>query len=127
MKKKISLLIIILGILGTLTALKIVDLSAKNPIHNNIQATDQKGNKIAEMNMTWGEYIDFYLEENSDVTYYNPRTDISKSREVRVVKTEYPNGLESKAGFYHYALIIQVYDEKTGELLTSAGHYTDKK
>lgn len=91
------------------------------------QIKTNENNKISEINMTWGEFLDLYLKENPQVKYYNPRTDINIDHKVRVVKIEYPNGLESKAGFYSYALITEVYEAKTGELLTSAGEYKNKR
>ncbi|MDR3586305.1 MAG: hypothetical protein P4L59_13445 [Desulfosporosinus sp.] len=85
------------------------------------------GNKIAEIYTTWGGYLDLYMKENPDNTHYNPRQDISKEHKVRVVKMEYPNGLESRYGFFNYALIITVYDARTSELLTSAGQWAHSK
>lgn len=57
------------------------------------------GHVLLEFNTTWVEYLDWYLKENSDTAYYNPRPDLEKERKVRVVKTEYPKGLESKNGY----------------------------
>lgn len=89
----------------------------------NFQGKNNEGNKISEINTTWKGFLDSYMKENSNVTDYNPRQDISEDRKVRVVKTEYRNGYDGRAGFYSYALITNVYDENTGELLTSVGVY----
>jgi len=86
-----------------------------------------KGTEIAEINTTWKGFLDSYMKENPDVKDFNPNKDISKDQKVRVVKIEYLHGLESKNGFYNYALITNVYDSKTSELLSSAGYYANSK
>lgn len=85
------------------------------------QIKTNKGKNIAEVTTTWGEFLELYIKETKE--YYNPRQNISKDHKVRVVKTEYANGCQTKAGFYSYGLITQIFDEKTGELLNSVGEY----
>jgi hypothetical protein len=149
MKKNIKILtttMLILGVLVTTVAVTLAKTnstgkdSRANSVANSI-LTDNKskvtkadtdsqnktneGKKIAEVNTTWGEFLDSYMKETKE--YYNPRQDISKDHKVRVVKTEYANGIEMKNGFYSYGLITQILDEKTGELLNSIGEYKNNK
>lgn len=132
MNKK-GILTIALTVLSVLVSIGIYALAkgtstkseSQVPKAGTVSQTNE-GNKITEVNTTWGDFLDSYNKENPD-EYYNPRNDISKDYKVRVVKIEYPNGLESKAGFYSYALLTCVYDANTGELLTSVGAFKNKK
>jgi hypothetical protein len=135
MKKKISVFTIALVVSSVLISTKVVTLSNENTIKSEDKTTKvdtssqtktNKGKNIAEANTTWEECLNSYLKEPDD-EYYNPRQDLSKDHKVRVVKVEYTNGVMCKNGFYNYGLITNVFDEKTGELLTSAGHYTNSK
>lgn len=119
MKKKLWMLVVILGIVGVL-AIKIFDLSIEAPAKG-------KGRLIYEEKMTWGEFLDFYIKENPIVTDFNPEPNISKGIEVQVVKIEYPNGLMSLNGFYNYAIVTRVFDAKTGKDFFSEGKYRNKK
>ena len=38
---------------------------------------------------------------------------------VRVIKVKYPQGLDTKAGFYKNAIAINVFDAETGNLIES--------
>lgn len=144
MKKNIKNLTLTILVFGVLVCTGVVSLARSNStaqsVNTNIMANKittntkadinfqtkaNEGQKISEINTTWGEFIDSYIKETKE--YYNPRQDISKDLKVRVVKTEYVNGIEAKAGFYGYGLITQIFDEKTGELLNSIGEYKDKK
>ena len=116
MKIKLSILTIVLLSFGVLVFVVMVPF-----------VKGKTGNKVAEINTTWGEFLDLHMKENPQEEYYNPNQNINKDRKVQVIKAEYPNGLESKAGFFNYALITRVYDAKTRELLTSEGVYRDKK
>ena len=128
MKKKLSVLTISLLFLGVLVSVKVVYFTKRNPTNykhqlfevDNIPETKtDEGNKLSEINTTWGEFLDLYMKENHQVTNYNPRQDVNKDHKVRVVKTEYPNGLKSMVGVFRYVIITRVYDTKTDELLTS--------
>lgn len=99
--------------------------SADNQI--TAPAPTNNGTEIAEINTTWNGSLDSYMKENPGVKDFNPNKDISKDQKVRVVKIEYLHGLESKNGFYNYALITNVYDSKTSELLSSSGYYANSK
>lgn len=111
------------------TSSQISPSSAKTSADNQITtpAPTYKGTEIAEINTTWKGYLDSYMKENPDIKDFNPNKDISKDQKVRVVKIEYLHGLECKNGFYNYALITDVYNSKTSELLSSAGYYANSK
>lgn len=55
-------------------------------------------------------------------------SEISPNRMVKVIKTEYPDGLETKAGFYANAVLTSVFDAETGNLLESTvtGDYKEE-
>ena len=136
MKKKISILTIIVLIFSVFITPNLEILSNKSSITNKEQFTNNvdtishsktyKGKTILEVDTTWGECLNSYIKE-TNTEYDNPKQDISDDHKVRVVKIEYINGIECKGGFYNYGLITQIFDEKTGELLTSLGHYADNK
>lgn len=132
MKKKIGLLICSLGILSVLVVTKVDTLLASAKANKAMQATkvrvssqlkSNEGHKLSEIDTTWGEFLNSYMKENPQIKDYNPRQDITKEHEVKVIKTEYTDGVFTKGGYFKYGLITNVYDEKTGELLTSAGQY----
>lgn len=54
---------------------------------------------------------------------------IASDREVWVIKTSLPNGIDTKAGFYKNATLTSVFDAETGTLLESAvtGSYQGRK
>lgn len=136
MKKKISILTIAVLIFSVFIIPKLETLLNKTSITNEEQVTNNvdtisynktyKSKKILEVETTWGECLNSYLKE-TNTEHDNPRQDISADHKVRVAKIEYTNGIECKGGFYNYGLITQIFDEKTGELLTSVGYYTDNK
>lgn len=51
--------------------------------------------------------------------------EVDPNRMVWVIKTNYPKGLNTKAGFYANATLISVFDAQTGQLLESTvtGNY----
>ena len=63
---------------------------------------------------TWSNHISEDDPNNKDINFQ-----IDPNRNVWVVKTDYPNGIETKAGFYDKATLITVFDAETGQLLKS--------
>jgi len=135
MNKKLSVVIFtllfscVLVYLGVSYIEKVTPSNNKNQlsmVNNDFQIITDKGNKLLDITTTWGDYLSLYMKGNPQVTYYNPRQDIDKTNKVRVIKIEYPNGLESMVGYVKYALVYRVYNIDTGELLTSAGDYLNK-
>jgi hypothetical protein len=63
---------------------------------------------------TWAAHV-ANDEPNSKFVDYQ----ISPNRKVWVVKTYFPDGKETKVGFYKNATLISVYDAETGTLLES--------
>jgi hypothetical protein len=61
---------------------------------------------------TWGKYLNDEKKEEF--------TQVSSNRMVKVIKTEYPDGLDTKAGFYGNATLTSVFDAETGNLLESS-------
>jgi len=123
MKKIIIIMVILLTVLGVAAAIKTANFIDEVPSSTDLQTKANEGKKISDVKTTWKGFIDSYLKEHPDIKYFKPRDDIKEDLKVRVVKTEYGNGYDDKAGHYSYALITTVYDEKTGELLTSSGEY----
>ncbi|MBL4936964.1 hypothetical protein JK636_14515 [Clostridium sp. YIM B02515] len=123
MKKIIIIIVALLGILGVASSIRTTGFIDKVPSSTGLQTKANEGKKVSEVKTTWKGFIDSYLKEHPDIKFFNPREDIKEDLKVRVVKTEYRNGYDEKAGHYSYALITNVYDEKTGELLTSSGEY----
>ncbi|OPX42758.1 hypothetical protein CLHUN_34100 [Ruminiclostridium hungatei] len=70
----------------------------------------------------WSKHL---KDENKDIVDHQ----ISDNRMVRVIKTIYPDGLDTKAGFYANAIVTTVFDAETGTLLESTvtGDYQGKK
>ncbi|ERI92340.1 hypothetical protein HMPREF1982_02322 [Clostridiales bacterium oral taxon 876 str. F0540] len=123
MKKIIIIMAILLAVLGVAAAIKTANFIDEVPSSTDLQTKANEGKKISDVKTTWKGFIDSYLKEHPDIKYFNPREDIKEDLKVRVVKTEYGNGYDEKAGHYSYALITNVYDEDTAELLTSSGEY----
>ena len=121
MKKKISILSIVVLIFCVFIIPKLESLLNKTSINNEEQVINNvdiishnktyKSKKILEVDTTWGECLNSYVKE-TDTEHDNPRRDISDDHKVRVVKIEYTNGIECKGGFYNYGLITQIFDEK---------------
>lgn len=63
---------------------------------------------------TWGKHI-----AEDDPSDKNLSRLVDDNRKVYVVKTSYPDGIDTKAGFYANATLISVYDAQTGDLLKS--------
>lgn len=61
---------------------------------------------------TWGKHVKDEKEEG--INYQ-----IDPNRMVRVIKIKYPEGLDTKAGFYKNAVSINVFDAETGSLIES--------
>jgi len=136
MKKKIRILTIAVLIFSFFMTLKLENLLNKTsilnkePVTNNIDAISNnktyKSKKILDVDTTWGECLNSNIKE-TNTEHDSPRQDISDDHKVIIVKIEYANGIECKGDFYNYGLITQIFDKKTGELLTSVGYYTDNK
>lgn len=61
---------------------------------------------------TWGQHV---KDDEEEATNYQ----IDSNRMVRVIKTEFPDGLDTKAGFYKNAVLTSVFDAETGNLIES--------
>ena len=61
---------------------------------------------------TWKQYV---TDEKEEAINYQ----IDDNRMVRVIKIEYPDGLDTKAGFYKNAVSTIVFDAESGNLITS--------
>lgn len=87
----------------------------------SIVKTKTSHKKSSELKQ-WNKYL---KDEKKDIVNHQ----ISDSRMVRVIKTEYPDGLDTKAGFYANAILTTVFDAETGTLLESTvtGDYQGKK
>lgn len=131
MRKKFKILLIGLLSLMILVTIPLIHFERGAMINNGnlitIVTNLPKGIKKVKINTTWEGYIDLYMEGNTNIKYYSPRQDIENSRKVRVVKTEYLKGAESKVGFYNYAVVFEVYDARTGEYLTAASDFSNKR
>ncbi len=64
---------------------------------------------------TWGKHVAADEPNTSDKHYM-----IDPNRQVYVVTTLYPDGLDTKAGFYANATLKTVYDAETGQYFESA-------
>lgn len=62
---------------------------------------------------TWQEHVKDYEKDNVSKIF-------DPNHEVTVVTTSYPDGLNTKAGFYKNATLTTVYDAVTGDLLESS-------
>jgi len=64
------------------------------------------------------KWADHLVEDkiNKDVV----NNQIESGREVWVVKTSFPDGIDTKAGYYKKAKLTSVFDAETGTLLESA-------
>ncbi|NYE57093.1 hypothetical protein [Carboxydothermus ferrireducens] len=69
--------------------------------------------KSAEF-VTWKQHL-----ANDESKEQLVNTQIDPDRMVWVVKNYFPNGLDTKAGFYEKATLISVFDAQTGQLLES--------
>ncbi|MFA6308474.1 MAG: hypothetical protein WC677_01825 [Clostridia bacterium] len=78
---------------------------------NKIAKTETSIIKSKEIK-TYGQYI---IDEKVDAQNYI----IESKRMVRVIKVEYPDGLETKAGFYKKAKLTTVWDAETGDYIES--------
>lgn len=72
---------------------------------------------------TWGEHNSQDDPNNSDINFQ-----IDPDRNVWVVITDFPNGIQTKAGFYDKATLTTVFDAESGQLLKSkvTGDYKGK-
>jgi hypothetical protein len=129
---KVILLVVVCSVIGLVTWIGLFS-GSKLPKEQTVATTDNQQtnssepkNSSVETKTTWGEFLAGYVKDNPNVKFYNPNPQIPTGHEIRVVKTEYPNGLESKAGFYPYATVISVFDMKTGNILTSIGEYREE-
>ena len=70
---------------------------------------------------TWGQHV---TDDKEEAINYQ----IDSNRMVRVIKTEFPDGLDTKAGFYDNAVLTSVFDAETGNLIEShvTGDYQGK-
>lgn len=69
-----------------------------------------KSNKLK----TWGKHIS--EDDPGDTNTFNQ---VDNDRMVYVVTTAFPDGLDTKAGFYDNATLTSVFDAETGTLLKS--------
>lgn len=79
-------------------------------LKNIVQKSDSK--IISNELKTWGKHV---KDENEEGINYQ----IDTERMVKVIKVEYPQGLDTKAGFYKNAIAINVFDAETGDLIES--------
>lgn len=133
--KKSNIAVISVLVIGILSSIGIITIFIKSNVISGMQSTkfismaDNKSPKskiIIDKVITWGECLELY----SGTYFYsspnaNPRPDISDDHKVRVLITEYPNGVECKNGFYNYGVTCNVFDAKTKEVLASVGFYND--
>lgn len=74
-----------------------------------------KTSKIESVKLkTWANHI-----KEDDPTDNTISKDIDPEHMVWVTVTKYPDGLETKAGFYANATLISVFDSVTGDLIKS--------
>jgi hypothetical protein len=64
------------------------------------------------------KWADHLVEDKIDKEVVNNQ--IESGRQVWVVKTSFPDGIDTKAGFYKNATLTSVFDAQTGTLLESA-------
>ena len=80
------------------------------------QQIKTKNSNVKSASMkTWTDHIK--QDDPSDSTTMSK--DIDPNHLVWVVVTNYPDGLDTKAGFYANAKLISVFDSVTGELIKS--------
>jgi hypothetical protein len=97
------------------TATEILSIANSNlPTSASIKSTERR---------TWSEHIK-NDEPNSDFKDFQ----ISPDRQVYVVKTSFPDGINTRAGFYASATLMTTYDAATGDTLESfvTGNYKGK-
>lgn len=103
-----------------------VSFKNKDDILKIVNEHQAKGNnssiKSAVMK-TWGEHNSQDDPNNSDINFQ-----IDPDRNVWVVITDFPNGIQTKAGFYDKATLTTVFDAESGQLLKSkvTGDYMGK-
>lgn len=61
---------------------------------------------------TWGQHL---IDDKEEVVNYQ----MDPERMVRVIRTEFPDGLDTKAGFFNKAVLTTVFDAETGNLIES--------
>lgn len=94
--------------------LKIVDKNQEKGTNSSVKSIDSK---------TWSQHISEDDPSSKDIDLQ-----VDSDRNVWVVKTDYPNGLDTKAGFYDKATLTTVFDAETGQMLKSkvTGQYKGK-
>lgn len=80
-------------------------------VNNNQDKTKRYTIQSAEL-VTYNQYVKKYFSEPHGVNYQ-----IDDNFMVWVVVIKYPDGRDTKAGFYDNATVIIVYDAKTGNAL----------
>ena len=82
MRKKSSILTIVLLLLDVLVSVKVGYFTKRNITNNKNQlfkidyvpqTKTNEGNKLSEINTTFGKFFDLYVKQNYQVTKYNPR------------------------------------------------------
>jgi hypothetical protein len=73
---------------------------------------------------TWGKHASDDTYDDGVVNYQ-----VDENRMVYEITTYFPDGLDTKAGFYNNATLVSVFDAETGNVLKSQviGDYTKKK
>jgi hypothetical protein len=64
---------------------------------------------------TWAEHV---AKDEPDDHVHNVQ--VAPTRKVWVIKTAFPDGLDTKAGFFNHAILTSVLDAQTGTLLESS-------
>jgi hypothetical protein len=64
---------------------------------------------------TWAEHV-VKDEPNDNIINF----EVAPGRKVWVVKTAFPDGLNTKTGFFNHAVLTSVFDAQTGTLLESS-------
>lgn len=85
-------------------------------------AKTPNSHKISSEIKTWKQHLEKEQEGNAK------NLQISPNRKVRVIKTEFPDGIDTKAGFYDKAILTSIFDAETGNFLgsTTTGEYKGK-
>lgn len=94
------------------------DLITKENILKKVEKEQIKTEKsfIKKVELkTWQKHKDEDDPNNKDNFFQ-----IDPNRKVYVVVTQYPDGLDTKAGFYANATLTTVYDAETGQLIKSS-------
>lgn len=79
----------------------------------NDQQTKTQNSKVKSVKLkTWNEHI-----SQDDPNDKGPNYEIDPNRMVWVSVTAYPDGLDTRVGFFSNAILTTVYDAETGETL----------